>query len=274
MRCTRPNEEEKRCEDHAVAVAVVLFTASPYIIQAAASSPVEAALTSTETALVRVTIPVVGMDCVSCGVAIQRGMDNVEAPYQDFELDLEAGTVSFGFVGEPDTADAFAASIRDIGYEVGQPVLGSESSVPPDLKELLLAAATTALLGCGDPEPAELVPERLPVVADPPQPATTTEPEPVRAMQPDSPPTMEPEVAGMEPEAARSAAASEMARRSRALMAATHMTDTQMAAEMSAEVAATEVTAMTNTEMAEAVEVESTMDGACGATGCGRPGMD
>lgn len=145
--------------------------------------------------------------------------------------------------------------------------------MPPDLKQLLLAAATTALLGCGDPEPAELVPERLPVVADPPLPATTAESESVRAMQPDPPPTMEPEVAGSAP------TASEMARRSRALMADTRMTDTQMAdvvaAEMSAEIAATEMTAMTNTEMAEATEVESTMDGMCGATGCGRcGGMD
>lgn len=118
-------------------VTVVLFTASPYIIEATAtagssaatsSAPVLATVEEASAAPVRVAIPVEGMDCVSCGVAIQRGMDNVGVPYEDFALDLEAGTVSFGFAGDPELAEAFASSIRDIGYEVGRPVLiGSES---------------------------------------------------------------------------------------------------------------------------------------------------
>lgn len=120
--------------------------------------------------------------------------------------------------------------------------------MPPDLKELLLAAATTALLGCGDPEPAELVPEQLPVVADPPP--TPTEPEP------DPSPTMEVAVASE---------TAPMVRRTRAAMAGTRMT-ARAAAEMSTDLAAM------NTEMAEATEVETTMDGMCGATGCGRCG--
>lgn len=112
---------------------VVVFGASPYLIEAAASAsneptpavPPEARPAS----LVLVEIPVQGMDCASCGIAIQRAMDNVGTAYQDFELDLEEQTVSFRYDGDAAQAGRFAGSIRDIGYDVGAPrVLGDPRS--------------------------------------------------------------------------------------------------------------------------------------------------
>ncbi|HBQ18806.1 MAG TPA: hypothetical protein DEF51_49335 [Myxococcales bacterium] len=112
---------------------VILFSASPYIIEATAtaseSPPVATELTPSpmQASLVQVEIPVAGMDCASCGVAIQRAMDNVGVAYQDFELDLERQTVSFRYEGDSAVAERFAGSIREIGYEVGEPTLLAEA---------------------------------------------------------------------------------------------------------------------------------------------------
>lgn len=108
---------------------VIMFSASPYIIEATAtaseSPPVATDLTPSpmQANLVQVEIPVAGMDCASCGVAIQRAMDNVGVAYQDFELDLDQQTVSFRYDGDSTVAEQFADSIREIGYEVGEPTL-------------------------------------------------------------------------------------------------------------------------------------------------------
>lgn len=105
---------------------VVLFAASPYLLSATAGAAdseavrPDGAAPVAQVALTRVEIPVQGMDCVSCGVAIRRAMDSVGG-YRDFELDLDRQTVSFRFEGDGSQAARFARSIREIGYEVGEP---------------------------------------------------------------------------------------------------------------------------------------------------------
>lgn len=105
---------------------VVVFAASPYLIGATAgAADTEAvrpdrAAPAAQAALTQVEIPVQGMDCASCGVAIRRAMDGV-GRYQDFELDLDRQTVSFRLEGDASQATRFAQSIREIGYEVGEP---------------------------------------------------------------------------------------------------------------------------------------------------------
>ncbi|HBQ18582.1 MAG TPA: hypothetical protein DEF51_48135 [Myxococcales bacterium] len=100
---------------------VVGFTVSPYVIGAVADASDDRGETAVaHTDARRVQLSVAGMDCAACGVGIQRAMEPV-GPYRDFELDLEAGTVSFAYDGDEDTAGRFASAIREIGYEVGEP---------------------------------------------------------------------------------------------------------------------------------------------------------
>jgi len=102
-------------------VLVVGFTASPYVIGAIAdASDADRGAEVTQPDARQVQLSVAGMDCAACGVGIQRAMEPV-APYRDFDLDLEAGTVSFRYEGDEDVAGRFANAIRDIGYEVGEP---------------------------------------------------------------------------------------------------------------------------------------------------------
>ena len=108
---------------------VIVFSASPYLIGATAASASEPYAQVARVGLVQVQIPVAGMDCASCGVAIQRAMDNVGTPYQDFELDLEAQSVSFRYEGDPGQAARFAGSIRDLGYEVGEATVASGAQI-------------------------------------------------------------------------------------------------------------------------------------------------
>lgn len=102
-------------------VLVVGFTVSPYVIGAIAdASDGGRGAEIADTSARRVQLSVAGMDCAACGVGIQRAMEPV-GPYRDFQLDLEAGTVSFAYDGDEEVAGRFASAMRDIGYDVGEP---------------------------------------------------------------------------------------------------------------------------------------------------------